>query len=503
MKEWVDWNSCEEFPNLCELSLRSCPKLSGNIPKRLPLLKNVQIDGCGKLPILVSNFPDLRELEVEGSKGVELKCLWSSGDEGPLPHLQFLRLLYIDNCPKLVSLVSEEVEARLQQGTPSMLAEIVIKSCMVLKSLPKAMMYNNNCLQLIRIVKCDSLKHIARGQLPPTLERLEVSYCEKMENILLEDSTDTTSQLEYLRIEYCPSLKSLTSCGELPRSLKHLNLLRCPQLESIANRFHHNSFLECIEISYCENLQSLPTGINTLSTLRDIDIKNCRSLPLSLDRGLLPANLRVLHISDSEKVSALPEAIHNLTSLEKLTLMPHCSVVPFLETNLLTNLASLTISAHDGNTDATFEWGLNNLISLDKLEIRKFQQFSFPRMMFPASLTILTISDFPNLKHLSSKGFSKVVPLKELYISECRRLESFSKDGLPPSLLKLYISQCEKLRSFPKKGLPPSLQELYVFQCPMLAKSCEKDRGQEWWKIAHVLRVEFHTNLNLRPSDPL
>ncbi|KAG2664686.1 hypothetical protein I3760_16G094800 [Carya illinoinensis] len=160
MKEWEGWNSCEEFPNLCELSLRSCPKLSGNIPNHLPLLKKVQIDGCGKLPILVSNFPDLCELEVEGSKGVvcrsmdgissldlgflskslrftsqiegfamqglthaedltifaceELKCLWSSGDEGPLPHLQFLRLLHIDDCPKLVSLVSEEVEARLQ-----------------------------------------------------------------------------------------------------------------------------------------------------------------------------------------------------------------------------------------------------------------------------------------------------------------------------------------------------------------------------------------------------
>ncbi|KAG6673030.1 hypothetical protein I3842_16G090500 [Carya illinoinensis] len=558
MKEWEDWNSCEEFPNLCELSLRSCPKLSGNIPKHLPLLKKVQMDGCGKLPILVSNFPDLCELEVEGSKGVvcrsmdgisslklgflskslrfttqiegfamgagptnaedltifackELKCLWSSGDEGPLPHLQFLRLLYIDNCPKLVSLVSEEVEARLQQGSPSMLTEIVIKNCMVLKSLPKAMMYNNNCLQLIRIVKCDSLRHIARGQLPPTLERLEVSYCENLEIILLVDGDtsscrSTASQLEYLRIQYCPSLTSLTSCGELPRSLKHLNLLRCPQLKSIANRFHHNSFLECIEISYCENLQSLPTGINALSTLRDIDIRNCQSLHLSLDRELLPANLRILHISDCENVSALPEAIHKLTSLEKLT-MHHCSVVPgivpFPGTNLLTNLASLTISAHVRNTDATFEWGLDNLISLNKLEIRKFQPVSFPKMMFPASLTILTIADFPNLQRLSSKGFSKLVSLKELYISECRQLKSFSKDGLPPSLLKLYISQCEKLRSFPKKGLPPSLQELYVFQCPMLAKSCEKDRGQEWWKIAHVLRPEFHTNLNLRPSDPL
>ncbi|KAF5445524.1 hypothetical protein F2P56_034570, partial [Juglans regia] len=211
MKEWKGWSSCEEFPNLCELSLRSCPKLSGYIPKHLPLLKKVQIDGCGKLPILVSNFPDLCELEVEGSKGVvcrsmdgfssselkflskslrftsqiegfsmqgltnaedltifaceELKCLWSVVEE-PSPHLQFLRLLHIDNCPKLVSLVSEEVEARLQPGTPSMLSEIVIKNCMVLKSLPKAMMYNNNCLQLIRIVKCHSLKHIARGQLP-------------------------------------------------------------------------------------------------------------------------------------------------------------------------------------------------------------------------------------------------------------------------------------------------------------------------------------------------
>ncbi|XP_018858020.2 putative disease resistance protein At3g14460 [Juglans regia] len=552
MKEWKGWSSCEEFPNLCELSLRSCPKLSGYIPKHLPLLKKVQIDGCGKLPILVSNFPDLCELEVEGSKGVvcrsmdgfssselkflskslrftsqiegfsmqgltnaedltifaceELKCLWSVVEE-PSPHLQFLRLLHIDNCPKLVSLVSEEVEARLQPGTPSMLSEIVIKNCMVLKSLPKAMMYNNNCLQLIRIVKCHSLKHIARGQLPPTLERLEVSYCQNMEIILLVDSdtsscSSTTSQLEYLRIQYCPSLKSLTSYRELPRSLKHLNLFGCPQLESIANRFHYNSFLECIEISDCENLQSLPTGINALSTLRDIDIRNCPSLHLSLDRDLLPANLRALHISDCVEVSALPEAIHNLTSLEKLT-MHHCSVVPFPRPNLLTNLASLTISHVRNSTDASFGWGLDNLISLNKLEIRKLEPVSFSKMMFPASLKILTISDFPNLQHLSSKGFSKLASLKELYISECRKLEFFPKDGLPPSLLKLCLTKCEKLRSFPKKGLPLLLQELYVFQCPKLAKRCKKDQGREGKKIAHVLRVQFHTNLNRRPSDPL
>ncbi|GLT70864.1 hypothetical protein SLA2020_429170 [Shorea laevis] len=112
-------------------------------------------------------------------------------------------------------------------------------------------------------------------------------------------------------------------------------------------------------------------------------------------------------------------------------------------------------------------------------------------MMMPASLTNLSIRSFPNLKHLSSKGFRCLSSLKTLRIGWCEKLMSFPDDGLPPSLLDLRIVCCEKLTSFPEDGLPPSLQQLHIANCPLLKERCKKDQGREWFKIAHIPRVQI------------
>ncbi|XP_040998217.1 putative disease resistance protein At3g14460 [Juglans microcarpa x Juglans regia] len=473
MKEWENWSPCEEFPKLRELSLRRCPKINGNLPNQLPSLKKVKIYGCGQLRISVPNIPDAYEIEVAGSKGVvhrstvdfssleirslskismftseivgfdkqwmthakdltistceaESTHLWSDDCES-LPDLPCLDLLCIESCPKLVSLVVGRKEELLQQDMPCPPTQIEIKNCIALKSLPKSLMYNNTRLKLIRIVKCDLLKHIARRQLPPTLERIEVSECKELE-YLLDDIADssscsnTTSHLQYLKIQRCPSLKSLTSSGELPASLKHLDLLKCAQLKSIADRLHHNSCLECIVIVSCESLEYLPRDIHTLSTLREIDTTDCPSLSFSLSEEWLPANLRVLHISGCKKM-ALPKGIHNHTSLQSLTLH-RCPDDPddvsFPEEGFPTNLKLLSIS-HPKMIDALLERGLNKLTSLDNLEISGCPHLvSFPgQMKLPKSLTSLTISDFPNLRNLSCACLQNITSLNELIIIDC------------------------------------------------------------------------------------
>ncbi|GLT54619.1 hypothetical protein SLA2020_278030 [Shorea laevis] len=90
--------------------------------------------------------------------------------------------------------------------------------------------------------------------------------------------------------------------------------------------------------------------------------------------------------------------------------------------------------------------------------------------MLPTSLTSLTIEDFPNLKCLSSKGFRGLASLEQLIIYDCEKLTSFPDDGFSPSLLQLYIRRC-----------------------PLLEERCKKDRGQEWFKIAHIPCVEIDT----------
>jgi hypothetical protein len=436
----------------------------------------------------------------------ELTPLWSN-DVGLLKPLPCLSYMEVDNCQKLVSLVAEEAKEQSQQGMPSTRNDM--------KSLPKALMYNNKCLERIHINECHSLTHIATGQLPSTLKRLEIRNCENIRILLDENDTNSccgsTPLLEYLIIQICPSLKSLTSSGELPATLKMVYISYCGMLESVAKSFHQNSSLEIIHIISCKNLKSLPDG------------------------GLLPCNLRYLEIFDCEKMRALPNCIHSITSLRELKIVKCPGVESFPGEGFPTNLTSLRIEDCD-ITEALLEWGLQKLSSLQYLEfgggcshlvsfpemtlsasltilhirnlpnlkylssecfrclsslkeltiVRCEKLMSFPDDGLPPSLTSLRISNLPNLKCLSSKGFRYLSSLKTLTIDCCKKLMSFPDDGLPPSLLHLRIFCCEMFTSFPKDGLPPLLQQLDIDNCPLLKEHCKKDQGREWSKIAHI-----------------
>ncbi|XP_059436522.1 putative disease resistance RPP13-like protein 1 [Corylus avellana] len=498
MEEWESWSPNGKFPHLLELSIEKCPKLLGKLPKHLPLLQKVLVEECQRLVVSISSFPESCELQVEGSKGVvhgskvdfsslkskslstiseftcpiegfnfgaedlaiencvELMPFWSN-DVGLLQPLPSLRVLRIIKCSKLVSLVAEEANEQPQLNLPS--------THNGLEPLPRAVVYNNSCLEHICIHECDSLTHIAIGQLSPTLKRLQIQSCKNMLILLNEDDTksckSSASLLEYLEILECPSLKSLTSSGELPTTLKHLIIKLCGQLKSIGKSFHHNSSLIKIVIWRCENLKSLPTGIHTL---RNLNIYACNEM------------------------QALPNCIHNITSLRNLNIWK-CPRISFPEEGFPTNLTLLQI--WDCNiTESLLEWGLHRLTSLKHLEIRGGCPHleSFPDMMMPASLTSLFIRDLPNLKYLSSKGFRNLSSLQTLRIGWCEKLMSFPDDGLPPSLLHICIICCEQLTSFPKDCLPHSLQQLYISNCPLLKERCKKD---ELFKIAHIPCVQI------------
>jgi hypothetical protein len=554
MEEWESWSPNEEFPRLLELSIKNCPKLLGNFPSHLPSLQNVVIKRCEQLVVSISSFPELCKLEFENSKGVvhkgkvdftslnskslsrisdltrlrvgfmnveslriayceELTPLWSN-DVGLLKPLPCLSFMIVDNCQKLVSLMAEEVKEQPQQGMSSTRNDT--------KSLPKALMYNNKCLERIDINKCDSLTHIATGQLPPTLKRLQIRNCENIRILLDENDTNSscsssTSLLENLNIVRCPSLKSLTSSGELPATLKSVFIQSCKMLESVAKSYRQNSSLEIIDIYGCENLkfltssgelpatlknvsirycqmlESVATSFHQNSSLEIIDIKRCENLKSLPDEGLLPCKLRVLKISNCEKMRALPNCIHSITSLRELKIKKCPGVESFPGEGFPTNLTSLEI--RDCNIiEALLERGLQKLTSLHHLQFGGGcpDLVSFPEMTLSASLTSIHISNLPNLKYLSSKGFRHLSSLKTLRIGWCEKFMSFPDDGLPPSLTSLHIRNlpnlkylssegfrylsslktlrigwCEKLMTFPDDGLPPSLLDLRIICCEM------------------------------------
>jgi Leucine-rich repeat (LRR) protein len=508
MKEWEKWRPNGEFPHLRKLYIKNCPKLLEELPNHFPSLKSVVIEECQGLRDSISrdsisSFREICGLESQSPKQVECRIkddfslLLSNSLSGIskftfaserlifdicglevldfgfseemtylssnmlallrlLPSLRVLKFVF---CQKLVSLVAEEVKEQPHVlALPSTLREIDIRNCKALEALPKAVVYNNMCLEKIKISGCYSLKRFAIGQLPQTLKRLEIRYCRNMVILLGDDDTNSrTSLLESLSISDCPSLKSLIPMGELPATLKDITISLCEKLESIAKSFHPDSSIEEIVSRHCENLKSLPMGIHTLNHLIMVKIDNCPSLVSFPDRGLLPGNIKELHIL-------------TITSLQYLKIRS-CPgvVVSFPEEGFLANLTLLNISSNSNNIKALIDRGLHRLTSLKYLKIYGCPNLeSFPDKMLPASLSVIVIERFHDLKLLSSKGFRNLA-----------------------SLQMLCIKECENLTSFPEDGLPPSLKKLVIRGCPRLKESCKKDNEREWSKIAHIPCVKI------------
>uniref|UniRef100_A0A2N9J6G9 NB-ARC domain-containing protein n=1 Tax=Fagus sylvatica TaxID=28930 RepID=A0A2N9J6G9_FAGSY len=517
MQEWKDWIPCgneyEEFSRLRELSISRCPKLQGKLPYHLPSLEKICVRKCEELVVSIPSLPMLHELEIVGCKEVvrrntvELCSLKSivisipdlkSLTEEFMHGLVKVENLTIDDCKELTSMLQDKLmflvkldirscPSLITIGLMSTIRILKIKGCTALQSLP---MSNCTCLEDATITECNSLTFISRGQLPSTLKRLEIRNCVKLQSVvdvaeapsssslLINEENLNTSLLEQLEIGHCPSLKflssrgdlpvtlkilkiwecseltSLSSSGQLPIALKHLEVESCPKLESVADKLHNNVSLERLRIYHCEKLKSLPEGLHKLCHLIKMEIAECSSLVSFPDGGLLPTSLRELRIGGSEKLEALPNPIHNLTNLTSL------------------HLRGVNICKQ------VFEWGLHRLTSLTSLKIEGgFPDWqSFPSeeedgkmmMTLPTSLTILVINSFPNIVFLSSKGFQNLSALQHLSISNCPKLEFL-----------------------PEKSLPPSLLQLSIIDCPLLKQHCKKGKGREWLKIANIPLVQI------------
>ncbi|XP_050284628.1 putative disease resistance RPP13-like protein 1 [Quercus robur] len=521
MQEWKDWIPCkveyEEFPCLRELSISQCPKLQGKLPHHVPLLEKFSINGCEQLDVSIPNFPKLHALEIKGCKGVVSR----STDELCFPKSTILSIPYvkslteefmhglakvenleIDNCKELTSLWQDEFKSLIMLdirdcsslvniSLTSTLRTLNITGCSGLKSLSIS---NCACLEKASILRCNSLTLISRGQLPQNLKTLYISHCENLQFLVDEGeaSSNSSSLLEDLVIGGCPSLKCLSSSGdlpttlkrlkiwscieltsfssksELPTALKYLYVYNCPKMESIANNLPNNASLEYLQIERCAKLKSLPVGLHKLCHLNKIEIWNCPSFVSIPDGGLLPTSLRELSIYHCEKLMPVwPNCMPNLNSLFIL----NCpSVIYFPEEGYPTSLTSLSFGGENICKQVTV-WGLHRLTSLTSLcivgGIPDWQSFPDEQdgkltMTLPSSLTQLRIRSIPNIVILSSLGFQNLSALEELD-----------------------IRFCPKLASLPEKGLPPSLLRLYIYECPLLKQHCKKG-GREWSKIANV-----------------
>ncbi|KAJ7969100.1 Disease resistance protein [Quillaja saponaria] len=259
------------------------------------------------------------------------------------------------------------------------------------------------------------------------------------------------ASLEQLRIEdSCNSLRCF-SLHFFPK-LKRLALNGCKHLETLSSSEEHQPF------------------ITSLSWLQ---IWGCPKFVTFGKREFSAPKLEWFRIADMENLKSLPEQMHTLLlSLGELILIDCLLVESFSEGGLPTKIRELSIYHCSKLIASRMNWGLCRLHSLqyfciscgyDNVE-------SFPEKgLLPTSLSTLSFYECWNLKSVHHKGLLCLISLKELSITDCPKLQGIPAEGLPGSLSILKV-----------RGL-----------CPMAKQRCQKEKGEDWHKIAHIPCIQI------------
>ncbi|KAL1370553.1 hypothetical protein AAHE18_01G068700 [Arachis hypogaea] len=453
------WLGDSSFGNIVSLRIEECHHCSSLPPLgRLHSLKELFISGTRSVKTIGSEFyggnsPSFQpfpSLETLSFGSMEEWEEWNMID-GIITEFPRLSKLSLRRCPKL--------KGNLPSNLPC-LVTLDVKDCCVLESEFSGEVDNRNIMRPLNVFNFNSLQQLSlyhipflmsfpNNGLPKALKTLSIEYCESLE-FPTHEFLHSCKALEDLYISSsCCSLTSFP-LGSLP-VLKSLKLWGCKKLKSIsileeAAAIQSLMFLEHLEVYGCPELESISSTPN----LSYFSVKNC------------------------DKITSLPEPINNLTGLHSLYICDVPNLESIAEEGLPINLTTLGVGNEEGvySNTAITKWGLDRLTSLSRLWIKgeylvkKLMEIQVP--LLPNSLGMLDIEGAREIQHLDGKWLQHLTSLEDIELSEC-----------------------DKLKSLPTEGLPSSISRLHIWRCPMLKASCERKKGKEWPKIAHIPLIQF------------
>ncbi|CAL2240682.1 unnamed protein product [Prunus armeniaca] len=359
--KWPSWIMSSLFPTLKRLSISNARNLtewpeSGIVV--FPCLETLHLWNCDKLRSAPSNFPSLKELEMD-----------SMGSGMPIANIS-------NNLTTLTSLT--------------------IKSIRGLAYLPEGRLKNNKNLAHLKIQDCQELSRIAPDVVGSCvfLESVHISKCPILAYLpdgLLTTSLNNLSSLRKLSIfgcnrspEYVPSFLGFTC-------LRELRIEDSPGLTSLPIGLESCSSLEVLIISKLSNVESIPS-LENLTNLHELRIFSCdglKSLPSGLAITSCLMDLKILKIGGFWKELDSFPAFQVTSQLETLLLWgwPKLKSLP-KQIQHLTSLTRLNVQCFDG-MEAFPEW-LRNLTSLECLDIHSCKNMMYlPTLETMQRLTIL------------------------------------------------------------------------------------------------------------------
>ncbi|KAL5078481.1 hypothetical protein RYX36_017465 [Vicia faba] len=243
------------FPNLKCLLLSKCPKLTGDIPHKLPSLIELELRSC---PLLV----DSRH-SYDNKNSIIIIPMSDVFNRLMLP-LNSLQQLTIEDFPSLTSFPTD--------GLPKTLKFLIISNCENLEFLPHEYLHNYTSLEELKIsYSCNSMISFTLGALP-VLKSLFIEGCINLKSILIAEDVSQKSLpfLRSIKVWDCNELESFPPGGLATPNLIYFAVWKCEKLHSLPEAMNSLAGLQELEIDNLPNLQSfvideLPNNLQKLS----------------------------------------------------------------------------------------------------------------------------------------------------------------------------------------------------------------------------------------------